>query len=112
MATAESSKAAAGNRIDGVLAPNDAIADVVLASLRLRQLPMVPVTGLGGGTAALQRIAIDLLKHLDLPHELIFRLHNLVQDVLSFNFFLVDSFDIFLLQLVESGPIFTSAGRR
>lgn len=51
--------AAAGNRIDGVLAPNDAMADAVLASLRLRQLPVVPVTGLGGGVAALQRILAE-----------------------------------------------------
>ncbi len=51
--------AASGNKVDGVLTPSDSMAAAVISSLRLRHFSFIPVTGLGGGVAALQRILAE-----------------------------------------------------
>jgi D-xylose transport system substrate-binding protein len=45
-----------GNKIDGVLAANDAIANATVSARRSRQLPFVPTTGLDATAEAIQHI--------------------------------------------------------
>ncbi|MCW5952652.1 MAG: substrate-binding domain-containing protein [Propionibacteriaceae bacterium] len=47
---------ASGNKIDGVIAANDTLANAVISALKSKQLPMIPVSGLDGEIKALQHI--------------------------------------------------------
>ena len=48
-----------GNKIDGVVAANDTLANSVIAALQARKLDLVPVTGLDATAQAVQHILAD-----------------------------------------------------
>ncbi|MGV8895684.1 MAG: sugar ABC transporter substrate-binding protein [Rhodoglobus sp.] len=47
---------ASNNKIDGVVAANDTLANAVVSALKSHQLPMIPISGLDGTVPALQHI--------------------------------------------------------